>query len=131
VSEITSRATSVAAVVPTDTTRAEHPGGEGEPLWPGQRRDGSIGDVSDIRAADDSTNVLSLYSEDSVLCIGCRGSVLSIGSIGSVLSIGSVGSMGSVLSVASFCAAGSLMSGVAVLSVLSWRSRRRILAGGE
>jgi hypothetical protein len=48
-----------------------------------------------------------------------------------VLSIGSVGSAVSVLSVGSFCAAGSLMSAVAVLSVLSWRSRRRVLADGD
>ena len=94
------------------------------------RERAQFSDVGAIARTGGSDNVLSLYSEGSVLCIGCRGSVLSIGSVGSVLSVGSIGSAASAFSIASFCAAGSVMSGVAVLSVLSWRSRRGVLGGG-
>lgn len=73
----------------------------------------------------------SLWSQDSSWSILSKGSFLSIGSVGSCLSVGSIGSFGSVLSIGSAASFGSILSGVSLLCVMSWKRRRRILAGED
>ena len=72
----------------------------------------------------------SIGSENSILSIASRGSALSIGSIGSVLSVGSIGSFGSALSIGSFLSLGSALSATSMWSVMSWRARNGVMAGG-